>query len=219
MSSYEEAFEHLYTKHFDLIIVMVGVDRKVPMEISRKIRHEFNYLPIFLLLNNNTDVAYFETQKQITGLFDNIFVWNGDSKIFFTMVKLLEDYVNVDNDTKVGYSRIILLVEDSAKYYSRYLPFLFRSVMEQTRRIIDDVSTMDELYKILRLRVRPKVLLATTYEEAIDIFDKFKDYILCLISDVKFQKNSQIDENAGFDCNRPAIHILQYRLRSPMFVL
>jgi hypothetical protein len=90
----------------------------------------------------------------------------------------------------VGYSRIILLVEDSAKYYSRYIPLLYHCVMEQTRRIIEDVSTMDELYKVLRLRVRPKILMASNYEEAIQIFDKYKEYFLCLITDIKFEKNS-----------------------------
>ncbi|MDV7399901.1 hypothetical protein RZS08_51275, partial [Arthrospira platensis SPKY1] len=170
VSSYEEAFEKIYSKHFDMVIVMVGSDKTAPLDICRKIKHEFNYLPVFLFLNNSSYASYFEAQKQISGLFDNVFIWNGDSTIFFTMVKLLEDQINLENDTQVGYSRVILLVEDSARYYSRFLPFIFKSVMEQTRRIIEDVSSIDELYKILRLRVRPKVLLVSSYEEAVNIF-------------------------------------------------
>jgi hypothetical protein len=115
------------------------------------------------------------------------------------MVKLLEDKVNLANDTKKGLSRVILLIEDSSKYYSRYLPLLYRSVMEQTRRIIDDVSTADELYKVLRLRVRPKILLASSFEEAKSIFDEYQDYFLSVISDVKFYKDSKLNENAGFE--------------------
>jgi hypothetical protein len=94
-----------------------------------------------------------------------------------------------------------LLVEDSPKYYSRYLPMLYKIVMEQTRRIIDDVST-DELYKVLRMRARPKILLASTYEEAIKILTDYKEYMLCLISDVKFERNGKLDENAGVELVR-----------------
>jgi len=199
VSSFEEAFEKLYLRHFDLIIIMVGVDKVAPMEIARELKTLYRYIPIYLLLNNNQFIDFYQSEQKRTNLIDNVFVWNGDSRIFFAMVKQLEDYVNVENDTKVGYSRIILLVEDSAKYYSRYIPLLYHCVMEQTRRIIEDVSSMDELYKVLRLRVRPKILLALNYEEAIQIFDKYKEYFLCLISDVKFQKEGKYDENAGFE--------------------
>jgi len=115
------------------------------------------------------------------------------------MVKLLEDHVNVKNDTRIGFSRVILLVEDSAKYYSRYLPLLYTSVLDQTKRIIDEISKMDELYKILRLRARPKVMLATNYEQAIDIFEKYRENILCLITDVKFPKQGKVVNTAGFE--------------------
>ncbi|MHC1730800.1 MAG: PEP/pyruvate-binding domain-containing protein [Bacteroidales bacterium] len=202
VSSFEEAFEKLYTRHFDLIIIMVGVDRKAPIEVASRLKALYKYIPIYLLLNNNQFVGYFQGEQRRTNLIDNVFVWNGDSRIFFAMVKQLEDYVNADNDTKVGYSRIILLVEDSAKYYSRYIPLLYHCVMEQTRRIIEDVSTMDELYKVLRLRVRPKILMASNYEEAIQIFDKYKEFFLCLITDIKFEKNSKFDEKAGFELVR-----------------
>ncbi|MCD4711177.1 MAG: pyruvate, phosphate dikinase, partial [Bacteroidales bacterium] len=128
---------------------------------------------------------------------DRLFVWNGDSSIFFAMVKHLEDKVNVENDTQLGLVKTILLVEDSEIYYSRYLPLLYSNVLEQTKRIIDDVST-DELFKVLRLRARPKILLATTYEEAIEKVEKYQDSLLCLISDVKFPKGEKMDDNAGF---------------------
>ncbi len=198
VSSFEEAFEKLYSKHYDLVIIMVGMDKKMPVTISRQIKEEFNYIPIFLLLNNNTDISTFEQIKKSEYNIDNFFVWNGDSRIFFTMVKLLEDSVNLANDTKIGLSRIILLIEDSSKYYSRYLPLLYRSVMEQTRRIIEDVSTADELYKVLRLRVRPKIILASNFEEAKTIFDEYNEYLLSVISDVKFYKNDTLTEDAGF---------------------
>jgi len=196
VSTLEETMEQLHTKHFDMIILMVGVDKNTPIEYSERIKKEFPYISIFLLLNNDADIALFEEQRtELTGV-DKIFVWNGESQVFFAMIKSLEDKVNVDNDTKIGLSRVILLVEDSAKYYSRYMPMLYQSVLAQTQRIIDDVST-DAQYKILRLRARPKILLASNYEEAMNIYHKFREFLLCLISDVKFKKEGVFEDDAG----------------------
>ncbi|MBN1339203.1 MAG: pyruvate, phosphate dikinase [Bacteroidales bacterium] len=196
VSSEEEAFEQLESRHFDLVIMMMGADKNTPVLLSEKIKKAFPYIPVFLLLNNNSDVSHFgQNAKPFS--FDRIFVWNGDSKVFFAMIKHVEDQINVENDTRIGLVRVILLVEDSAIYYSRYLPMLYQVVLEQTRRIIDDVST-DELYKVLKLRARPKILLATTYEQAMEIANKYQEYLLCLITDVKFPKNAVFTENAGF---------------------
>lgn len=199
VSTSDDLFQKLYSGHFDLVIIMAGTNKKQPIELSTYIKQEFKYVPVFLLLNNNADISYYHIAKAELKTIDQYFVWNGDSRIFFTMIKLLEDTVNVENDTNVGFSRVILLVEDSAKYYSRYLPLLYTSVLEQTKRIIDEISEMDELYKILRLRARPKVMLASNYEQAIDIFEKYKSNMLCLISDVKFPKSGKVYDGAGFD--------------------
>jgi hypothetical protein len=197
VSSFEEATEKLHSKHYDMVIFMVGNDVKVPEQISTQIKKEFPYIPIYLLLNNNRDLQYFEDLREEKNCIDKIFAWNGNSNIFFAMIKHLEDKINLENDTEVGLVRVILMVEDSPKFYSRYLPLLYNIVMAQTKRIIDDVST-DELYKVLRMRARPKILLASTYEEALAIFNNYKDYLLCLISDVKFKHDGRMDENAGF---------------------
>jgi hypothetical protein len=197
VSSIEEVFEKLQDKHYDLIIMMVGSDKKAPVELSREVKKEYPYIPVYFLLNNNKDIKYFEDRRQENYTVDRVFAWSGNSNIFFAMIKHLEDKINVENDTKVGLVRVILLVEDSAKYYSRYLPLLYNVVMAQTKRIIDDVST-DELYKVLRMRARPKILLASNYEEALAIFNNYKDYLLCLISDVKFKREGEWDEDAGF---------------------
>jgi len=198
VSSAEEAILQLTLKHFDMVIFMVGVDKTLPVSISGQIRREFPYIPIFALLNNNSDVAYFTSVSERYKAIDRVFVWNGESKVFFAMIKLLEDKINVENDTRVGLVRVLLLVEDSPKYYSRYLPLLYRIVMDQTRRIIDDVST-DELYKVLRLRARPKILLAANYEEAMQIITDYDDYLLCLVTDVKFNRNGKEYGDAGFE--------------------
>ncbi len=196
VSSYEEANDQLHTKHFDLVILMMGVDKVTPIRISRVIKQEYPYIPLFLLVNNNAELSHLNATENNLSSIDKVFVWNGDSKIFFAMIKLIEDKVNLDNDTQVGLVRIILLVEDSPIYYSRYLPMLYSIVMEQTKRIIDDVST-DELFKVLRMKARPKIILASTYEESIEIFEKYKDNFLCLISDVEFSRNGKEDPQAG----------------------
>jgi len=198
VSTKEEAIEELESKHFDLVILMMGVDKKGPLEISHTIKRKYSYIPIFLLLNNNSDLSIIEDSKEELISIDKIFVWNGDSKVFFAMVKMLEDKVNADNDTQIGLTRVILIVEDSAKYYSRYLPILYKIVVEQTKRLIEDVNTED-LYKVLKLRARPKILLATSYEEAIEIFEKYKDYFICIISDVSFPKSEKMCDIAGFE--------------------
>lgn len=196
-SSYEEAVEQLNKRHFDLVILMIGSDRVTPLKLARMVKRDFPYIPIYVLLNNNRELPEFKENTENTRFIDMVFVWNGDSKIFFAMVKLLEDRVNVDNDTQVGLVKVILLVEDSEIYYSRYLPLLYNSVLEQTKRIIEDVAT-DELFKVLRLRARPKILLATNYEEATDLINKHGENLLCLITDVKFSREGVMDENAGF---------------------
>ncbi len=198
VSGEEEAFSRLRARHYDMIIIMIGVDKETPMLLCKKIKNKYPYIPTLLLLNNPGDVSFVKKQKSLNVPFDNYFVWTGESKVFFAMVKLLEDKVNVDNDTKKGLTRVILIVEDSAEYYSSYLPMLYTLVMEQTKNLIEDVST-DELYKVLKLRARPKILLASNYEESISIYNKFKDSLLCVISDMRFPKNGVLHDTAGFD--------------------
>lgn len=196
VSTEKDAIDQLNSKHYDMIIIMVGVDKKTPILISRKIKKLYPYIPVFLLLNNNKDIALYEKENHAKS-FDRLFVWNGESRIFFAITKYVEDYINLENDTHIGLVRVMLLVEDSPDYYSRYLPMLYQILLEQTRRIIDDVST-DERYKVLRLRARPKILLASNYEEAINIYKNYKDYIFCLITDVKYEVNGVKDDRAGF---------------------
>ncbi len=198
VSSNREALQHIQNKHYDMVIIMLGIDKKTPIELSREIKSNFPYIPVYMLLNNNSDIALFQEKQELMNYIDKQFVWNGDSKIFFTMHKHLEDKINVENDTEIGMVRVILLVEDSAKYYSRYLPLLYQIILEQTKSLIEE-TTVDELYKILKLRVRPKILLATNYEQAVEIYEKYKDFLLCVISDVDFPKNGKCNDSAGIE--------------------
>jgi len=198
VSSEEEAFNRLKARHYDMVIIMIGVDKESPMDLCRKIKDKYPYLPTYLLLNNPADIAFVKRQKALKVPFDNYFVWTGESKVFFAMVSQLEDRVNVENDTQKGLTGVILLVEDSADYYSSYLPMLYSLVMDQTKNLIQDVST-DELYKVLKLRARPKILLTSNWESAIAVFNNYRDNLLCVISDMAFPKNDTMHEKAGFE--------------------
>jgi hypothetical protein len=198
VSGEDEAFNKLKSRHYDMIIIMIGVHKENPMILCKKIKDKYPYMPTFLLLSNPKDVPFIEKQKAQGVPFDNYFVWTGESKVFFAMVKLLEDKVNADNDTKKGLTGVILIVENSAEYYSTYLPMLYSVVLEQTRRLIEEVST-DELYKVLKLRARPKILLALNWEDSMNIYGKYRDRLLCVISDMRFPRNGIQHDTAGYE--------------------
>ncbi len=198
VSSYKEAYLNLRQKHYDMVIIMVGLDRETPLNIAKRLHSQFPFIPIYFLLNNNAEISFFLPAKE-QKIVNNIFVWNGDSRVFLTMIKLQEDWVNVENDTQVGNVRVILLVEDSPRYYSRYLPLLYSNVYRQIQHVIDQVVAQDEVYKIYALRMRPKILLATSYEEALWIFNRYKNYFLSLITDVEFSKDGKKQKTAGIE--------------------
>jgi len=196
VTSVEAGLKRLKSKHFDLIILMMGENQKKIFGISEVLKQKFPYIPVYLLLNNKRNVSSFDSMNRKLKNINKIFVWTGNSKVFLAMVKQLEDKVNIANDAQVGLVKAILLVEDSSNYYSRYLPMLYELVYEQTQRIIADVTT-DELYKLLKIRARPKILLASNYEEAVGLFDRYKENLLCLISDVTFRKDGKLNKQAG----------------------
>jgi DNA-binding NarL/FixJ family response regulator len=198
VSSEDEAFAKLNSRHYDLIIIMVGVEKNTPLSMCRKLKEKYPYIPLYLLLNNPADAPYISRQKKLGVPFDNHFVWTGDSKIFSAMVNLLEDSVNAENDTRKGPIMVILLVENSSRFYSSYLPMLYSLIFEQTRNLFEDVSS-DGLYKMLKLKGRPKIMLATSYEDAISIFEKYHENLFCLISDMRFPKDGAIYGKAGYE--------------------
>ncbi|HNT93978.1 MAG TPA: PEP/pyruvate-binding domain-containing protein [Bacteroidales bacterium] len=198
VSGEDEAFSRMEARHYDMIIIMVGVDKTKPLEICRKIKEKYPYIPTYILLNNPGDIPYVQDQKKLGVPFDNLFVWTGESRVFFAMAKLLEDKVNVRNDTRKGLTGVILIIEDAPDYYSTYVPMLYTLVLEQTRILIEDVSS-DELYKVLKLRARPKILLATNWEEAISVYEKYRDRLLGVISDMRFPRNGELYDMAGYE--------------------
>ncbi len=194
--STEETLEQLEIKNIDMVVITIGFNKQRPLKIIKKIKERYPDLPIFILLNNTHHIKFLEKQKEDIG-YDKIFVWDGESRVFFTMIKYLEDKMNAENDSKLASVRMILVVEDNPIYYSNYLNKLYRIIFKQTNKIIDEVK-MDKLYKVLKLRARPKILLATNYEEAMKLFHKFKDNIFVMITDVQFPKDGKIQPDTGF---------------------
>ena len=196
-ASCEEALERLATRHFDLIIVMSRLGQAGHYELSRKLREADGRIPIFLLLNDNVELGILDRRREeFLRHYDHIFVWNGNPEIFLAMVEFMEDRSNVLNDTSIGLTRVILLVEDSIRYYSRYLPILYRVIVKQTRRLAEE-GDIDGVTRTLRMRARPKVILATTYEEAVAFCEQYREYLLCVISDRKFPMGGVMDREAG----------------------
>jgi hypothetical protein len=209
VNTIEEALEQVREKNFDMVIIMAGADRQLPIEAARRIDELNPRLPILLLVNNNYDLGYFCRTADPLSYIDRVFVWNGNTSIFLAMIKYIEDKKNVAPDVKLGNTRIILLVEDSVKYYSRYLPLLYSSVMLQTQNLVADDSP-DELHMIMKMRARPKILLVSNFEDAIEVFDQYKENLLAVISDVKFMRNGVEDDDAGVELLKMVKQNLQF---------
>ena len=190
------ALEKIRERSYDMVILTMRIDEISPFELSHNIKKLAPNLPILLLLNDNSEIGCLRDREKQLGDIERVFVWNSDPKTFLAMTKYVEDKLNVDNDIEVGMVRVILLVEDSVRYYSRYLPVLYNEIIRQTQKLISEEH--DDAKKLLRMRARPKILLANNYEQAIALFEKYKRYLLCLISDVKFPRENSLDENAGF---------------------
>ena len=214
VSTLSEAVDVLRSKHFDLIIIMAGVDRQSPILTAEKLFEVKPRIPILLLVNNNYDLSFFTKAAEKLDCIDRVFVWNGNTTIFLAMIKYIEDKKNVARDIQVENVRVILLVEDSVKYYSRYLPMLYTNIMLQTQNLVSDDST-DELHMILKMRARPKILLVSNFEEAIALVDRYKDNLLCVISDVKFAKEGDDNHDSGIEL----LNYVKANLRFPIPLL
>jgi hypothetical protein len=196
VTSSEEALEMMDTTHFDLVIIMVGIDKETPTWLSEQIKQKRPNLLVYLLLNQKSNIRYFEELIPTIKSIDKLFVWSGASQIFFAIVKSIEDQANVENDTRIGLVRVILLIEDSAVYYSKYLQMLYSIVFGQVQQVLPEVEK-NELDKICKMRSRPKIILAKNYDDAMYFFEKYKDFLLCVISDVEFERDGKMDKKAG----------------------
>ncbi|MCB5259285.1 MAG: hypothetical protein M0Q19_08640 [Candidatus Cloacimonetes bacterium] len=192
----EEALEKLKHHSYDLVITMMRIGEIGPFELAKRVKAAQPDLTVLLLLNVASDYLIWENHVEERTYIDDVFLWNGDTKLFLAMVKNVEDAMNVEFDTSHGLVRVILLVEDSVHYYSMFLPSLYSVIMKQTQKLIEE--EVSDINKHLRMRIRPKVLMAHDFEEAIRLYEKYKEYMLCIISDVRFRINGEVHAQAGF---------------------
>ena len=170
-------------ERFDLIITMFNVGGTDVFSFASKMKSYDSETPIVLLSSFSREV-YRKIEESDRSAVDYIFCWNGQADLILAIVKLLEDSVNADYDILEGGVQCILLVEDSVRYYSTYLPLLYRLVLQQNVAAIRDALNEDQ--QIFRKRARPKILLATNYNDAVGLFHKYRDNLLGVISDIGF---------------------------------
>ncbi|MHA2364643.1 MAG: PEP/pyruvate-binding domain-containing protein [Candidatus Hodarchaeales archaeon] len=199
ISNTEKALALIKEQNFDLIITMRRVGDLDPFSFGEEVK-TIAQTPVVLLLSNSADLIRLPPRLERKGI-DKIFFWQGDPNLFLTIIKLYEDRMNIDHDTKLGKVQVILAISQSIRHYSTFLPMLYEEIFKQTHRLIE-VDTLNEFHRLCRMRARPKILLAETLEEGIYFFEKFKEFILGIFSDFSFSRSNldeSIDVNAGVD--------------------
>ena len=190
----EEAFEELAMKRYDLIITMPGVDCSETFTQAKAMKRLYPYIPIVVLTPFSHEVSRRIAKEDLSGV-DYVFSWLGNVDLLVAIIKLIEDKMNAEVDiTSVGV-QLILLVEDSIRFYSSILPHLYNFVLKQSQ--IFSTEALNEHERMLRMRGRPKVMLARTYEEAMQIYEKYSGNMLGIISDVSFIRAGVKDKKAG----------------------
>ena len=195
VSTAQEALNTLSDKEFDLVLTMPRLDDMDAFSLGRKIKKICPKLPIFLLAHN-TNRLLLESKYSDPSSIDKMYVWYGNSDLLLALIKNTEDRMNVAYDTQRAKVRVIILVEDSPIYYSSFLPILYKEIVIQTQAVMEE--SLNDEHRILRMRARPKILLAENYEDAENLYRQFKPYLLSVFSDIRFPRNGKMDNHAGF---------------------
>ena len=193
VNNLEDAFKELSTKRFDLIIAIPDAEHSQTYEKAKEIKHHYPDIPIVLLTPFAREVSRRLEKEDLSGI-DYVFSWLGNTDLLLAIIKLLEDEMNIEEDTKSGV-QIIMLVEDSVRFYSSILPHLYKFVLKQSQ--IFSTEALNEHEQMLRMRGRPKIKLARSYEEAMAMYQKYANNMLGIISDVSFMHEGQKDAKAG----------------------
>ncbi len=194
VTSASEAFEMLSEKPIDLVITMLNVEGMDTFSLAKKIKEEYPLKPIVVLAPFSREVSLKLKHEDLSAI-DYVFSWLGNAKIMLAIIKLIEDSMNAEHDImKVGVQAIIL-VEDSVRYYSAYLPSLFKIVLTQSEKFMSE--GLNEHQKMLRMRGRPKILLARNYEQAEQLYTKYKQNLLGVITDMSYPHNGVMEKQAG----------------------
>jgi hypothetical protein len=206
VSSVERALEVIRSETIDLVLAIVHEEADLALDLARKVKAIRAELPVALLATDPSFLARLEGCEKPHGV-DRIFLWQNDPTLLVAIIKYFEDRANVDHDTRVGGVRLVLLVEDSVAHYSTFLPAIYTAIMVLTRRLIDE--GLNHLHRQLRMRSRAKVVLVESFEEAVEVYRRYRPYILGVITDVRFMKGGRLDDEAGFEL----VHMLRREMR------
>ncbi len=193
--SAQVALSLLKEHEFELVITMINTGELHVAELAETIKRKYPDKPIIILSPQATHKRLRELKMKNRDVVDYIFTWQGNPNILLAMVKLVEDRMNAPLDTTSAGVQVIILVEDSVRYYSTYLPMIYTSLIQQTRYIMSE--GLNDWSRTQRMRGRPKILLAKNYNEAVELYDTFKDYTLGIISDITYKRDGTVDKEAG----------------------
>ena len=196
VSSYKDAYSELEIKNYDLIIAMPGVDIGETFREAKKMDELYPNIPFIVLTPFSREVSRRLANEDFSGV-DYVFSWLGNVDLLLAIIKLMEDKMNADNDILEVGLQTIILVEDSVRFYSSVLPHLYKFLLKQS--LIFSTEALNEHEQMLRMRGRPKVMLARNYEEALELYEKYNNRILGIISDVSFSKKGIKDKTAGIE--------------------
>ena len=196
VSTGQEALKLMREKKFDLVIVMLRIEDQDPISLGKTIKANFPKKPVVLLAFDETELKQLPSVISAKSI-NRTFIWSGDASVFPAIIKYIEDRKNAKQDILEKDVRCILVVEDSPRMYSILLPLLYKEIMYQTKNLIN--RRLSQSKKLLLLRARPKVLLTQNYETAKLFFNRYRNNILGIISDVEFLKNKKKTKDAGFE--------------------
>ncbi|MDR1416171.1 MAG: phosphoenolpyruvate synthase [Prevotellaceae bacterium] len=188
-----EALSLLQERPFELIISMPGGDSDT-FEQAKRIKALYASIPIVVLTPFSRAVSQRIANEDLSAI-DYVFSWLGNTNLLMAIIKLIEDRMNVESDVAEAGVQVLLFVEDSIRFYSSILPHLYQIIFKQSRSFMTEA--LNDHQRMLRMRGRPKIMLARTYEEAIAIYDRYKDNMLGVISDASFERDGKKDRLAG----------------------
>ena len=195
VSTTEEAYHVLSATDIDLVLCMPGNADNDAFAVARDVKASFPNMPCVVLTPFSHGITR-RIQNEDLSIFDYVFCWLGDTNIILSIIKLIEDKMNIDHDIAEAGVQVIMLVEDNIRYYSSILPNLYSYILLQSKSF--STEALNPHAASQRKRGRPKVLLARTYEEAIDLYNRYEDNMLGVISDVRFPRDGKKDPDAGF---------------------
>lgn len=196
VSTAEEALAALDTRKFELVITMARLADMDPFRLGQEVKKRKPDLPVILLSHEALPPECVLGPIRSRGI-DNIFSWTGNTDLVLALVKSAEDRLNVQHDTQTAGVRVILVIEDSPEYRSALLPLLYKVVVQQTQAVLEE--GLNEEHRLLTMRARPKIMVADDYEEATALYEQYQPYLLGVISDTRFPKNCELNENAGVE--------------------